>query len=226
MEGDVAGAASHFKGARLVARCRIGAHFRAAFEALGRHARGDFLVDHIDDAADGTAAVGQRGRAAQDFNLLRQHRFGRDGMVGADGRGILHFGAIGQDLHARTIHAADDGAAGAGAEMAGGDAGLAGQGFAQGRFAGAHQFLAFQYAHGRAHVVAAQGQGAGRDGNGRQGGCLLRQGAGGRGKGQHDGQGEGSRLLRAYGHGQEFLIRYRCWRGWGRPLPDGLAARR
>ena len=111
--------------------------------------------------SDGAAAIGQRRRSTQHFDLFGQHRFGRHRMVGADGRGILDFRAVGQDLDARAVHAADNRAAGAGAEMAGGDAGLAGQGFAQRAFAGAHQFIAFKHGHRRAHVVAAQRQGAG-----------------------------------------------------------------
>ncbi len=85
----------------------------------------DETVDHVDDAAGGSAAIGERGGAAQDLDALCAERIAGDGVVGAGGGCIDDADAVGENLHALCAEATDDGTAGAGAEGGGGDAGEA-----------------------------------------------------------------------------------------------------
>ena len=71
----------------------------------GRHA----VVDHVDHAADGTAAVEQRGRPAQHLDAIGQHGLGGIGVIGAGIGGIAHGHAVLQHQHARCALAADHG---------------------------------------------------------------------------------------------------------------------
>ena len=67
---------------------------------LFRQALGNPVVDDIDDAADGAAAIKQGRGAANDFQSFCQRRADSDGMVGADARRIGNTDSILQDFHA------------------------------------------------------------------------------------------------------------------------------
>ncbi|MNV43056.1 hypothetical protein D3C71_1347590 [compost metagenome] len=204
MHRQVASAAGQREGTCFFTRAGVGAQLGAALVALLRDGSGDLAVEHIDHAAHGAVAVDQGRGAAQHFDLRGQQRLGHHGVVGADGGGVVQLGAVAQHLDARAVHAPDDGAAGTGAEVAAGDAGLTVQRFAQGGLAAAHEFIAFQHGDRRGHLIGAQLQAAGRDGDGGQAGggrsavigrCCHRRGlrvrhAGARQR-QHGGQGHG-----------------------------------
>ena len=61
----------HLGGACLAARSGIGAELGAAFHAFGGRGGGHLVVQHVHHAAHGTAALDQRGRAAQHLDLAR-----------------------------------------------------------------------------------------------------------------------------------------------------------
>ncbi len=60
---------------------RAVAVFDDAFAALGRDAGRDLLVQKVDRAADGTAAIEQGRRAAQDLDAFQQQGLARNGVV-------------------------------------------------------------------------------------------------------------------------------------------------
>ena len=196
---QVACTAGELDGAGFLARGAAQAQLSAALVALLRDGRGNLVVQHVDHAANGAAAVDQRRRASQHFDLARQQGFCHHGVVRADGGGILHLRAVGQHLHARAVHAANHRAAGTSAEVARLDARLAVQGFAQRAFAPAYQLIPLQHAHRRGHVVATQLQPTGGDGDFGQrsrrvlrlGLCLLPQ------SGDEQGHGQGGGCLRS-----------------------------
>ena len=174
VHGQVARAAGQRDSAGLFAHCAAGAQLGAAFVALVGHGRGHLAVQHVDHAAHGAAAVDQCRRPAQHFDLCRQQRLGRHGVVRADGGGVVQFGPVREHAHARAVHAANHVAAGARAEMAAGDAGLAVQGLAQRGLALAHEGVALQHRHGLCHFGHAQLQTAGGHGDLGQAGIRLR----------------------------------------------------
>ena len=163
MHRDRARAAGQRERSGLLPGAAAVAQLGAALIAFFGNPGGNLVVEDVDHAAHRAAAVDQRRRTAQHFDLRGQHGLHGDRMVGADGRGIVQFGAVAEDLDARSVHAADDGAARARAEMAGMDAGLGAERFAQRGFAAQHQFLAFKNAGGRGHLAARLTQAAGRD---------------------------------------------------------------
>ena len=163
MHRDLARATGQRERAGLLTRAAAVAHLQAALIAFFRNRRGNPVVQDIDHTAHRAAAMDQRRRAAQHFDLRGQQRLGRDRMVGADGRSIVQLDAIAENLDARAVHAADDGPARARAEMAGVDAGLAAERLAQRGFAAQHQLPAFKHADRRGHLAARLAQAAGRD---------------------------------------------------------------
>ena len=169
MNRQVARTAGQRKRARRFAGTAVGAQFSAAFVAFGGNGGGDFAVEHVDRAADCARAIHQRRGAAQHLNVRGQHRLGGDGVVGADGGGIVDFSAVGQHFDARAVHAANDGATGTGAKVAAADAWLARQRLAQRGRAAARQLVALEHADWRSHVAGTQLQAAGGDGDFGQG---------------------------------------------------------
>ena len=120
VDGQLAGAARQRERARRLASAGAAAQLGRARDAVLGNGRGNLVVQDVDHAAHGTAAaVDQRRGAAQHFDLRGEHGLAGHGMVRADGGGIVQLGAIAEDLHARPVHAADDGPACACAEMAG-----------------------------------------------------------------------------------------------------------
>ena len=74
---------------------------------------GDAVVEGVDHAADGIAAIQQRRWAADDFNPLDGDRVQWHRMVIRQRRSIQRADAIAQDTNAITVQAADHRAAGA-----------------------------------------------------------------------------------------------------------------
>ena len=102
------------------------AELKAAFNRadFGNRCAGDLPADHVDDPADGGAAVEKGGGAAEDFDALDQEGLGSDGVVGAGTGGVECFDPGIQDTHPRAVKAADDRSARAASEAGGGDAEL------------------------------------------------------------------------------------------------------
>ena len=92
--------------------------------SVSRHA----VVDRVDDAADGLAAVAQGRRAAHDLDALRRQRIDRHAVIGPDIGDIEAADAVFENAHAVGVEAADDGPAGAGREAGAGDARFVRQG--------------------------------------------------------------------------------------------------
>ena len=91
-------------------------------DSVLRQLRRDGFVDHVDDAADRIAAIGERRRAAQDLDAAGIDRIGPDRVIGA-GRGrIDRADAVFEHPDAIVTQAADDRAARARAVKGGGDA--------------------------------------------------------------------------------------------------------
>ncbi len=194
MDGDVvAGAGGEPHGAGLFVGHGVAPGGDEAFHRPVRHARGDLVVEHVDHAADGAAAIQQGGRAAQHFHFARQHGFHGGGVVRRNRRHIEQLRAVGQHADTRRGLAADHRPAGAAAVGVGVHAGQAIQGIAQGGFALLEQQLVFkQVERGRRQIgVAAQRQG------GHFHGVQPAVGVGGRGLGgrrhgpDHGGHGGG-----------------------------------
>ena len=109
----------------------------AAAEAFERLAR-DAVVDHVDHAADGAAAVLQRRRAAQHLDAFGDQRVDRHRVVVAQRRRIGRRAAVLQDADAVAVLAADGRPARVRPEVAAADAGQAVERLAQ-RGLGAQQ---------------------------------------------------------------------------------------
>ena len=108
------------------------AKVRLAGDPFQRLAR-DAVVDDVDHAPHGAAAVQQGAWAAQHLDAFDADRVGGDRMVEAQA-GRVHGGAaIGQDADAVTVQPADDGPAGVGPEVGAAHTGCARERFAQGR---------------------------------------------------------------------------------------------
>ena len=131
VQGDGAAAAGEREQPGALAGAGFLEHFDAASVAFLRHGGGHAVVAHVDHAADDAAAVDQRGGAALDLDLARQHGLQSDGVVGAGGGGVLHLAAVREDAHARPVGAADHRPARAGAVAAVAHAGQAVQRVAQ-----------------------------------------------------------------------------------------------
>ena len=74
--------------ARALAGGRFVAQLRTTGERHGGCGGRDAVVDDIDHAADGGAAVEQRRRTAQHLDALDEERLNADAVIGADVRGI------------------------------------------------------------------------------------------------------------------------------------------
>ncbi|MCY1223588.1 hypothetical protein D9M72_357210 [compost metagenome] len=168
--------------ARLVA-ARGGAGIDCAADAFDRLLRNP-VVDHIDHAADGVAAVHQRRRAAHDLDALGHERVHRHGVVIGQRRGVDRGAAVLQHLDAVAVQAADHRPAGIGPEVAGRNPGQLVERVAQ-RAALAHgQGVAAERRYRRHHVVEVAAErvggdddfaqrGAGRRGGSGRGGCAV-----------------------------------------------------
>src|SRR5688572_2590021 len=106
MEGEVAGAAVQPQHASAFVVDGAAAQFGAALEWLIGQSFRYAAVDHIDRAADRTAAVEQGGRALQDFDLVGEERLDADGVVDADRRYVAGTQSVAQHLHSCAVEAA------------------------------------------------------------------------------------------------------------------------
>ncbi|MCY1224214.1 hypothetical protein D9M72_363600 [compost metagenome] len=177
---------------------------------------GDAVVDHVDHAADGVAAVHQRRRAAHDLDAFGYQRIQRHRMVIGQGRGVDGAAAVLQHLDAVAIQAADHRAAGIGAEIRRRHAGQLVERLAQ-RAGLAHgQRVAAQRRNRRDHVVqfAAERVGGDDDFAQRAGGGGGGGGSGGLGSGR----GRGGLRVRGRRQGSE-----RCSQGGGNGRERGQA---
>ncbi|MNG90257.1 hypothetical protein D3C79_491460 [compost metagenome] len=109
---------------------------------------GNAVVERVDHAADGVAAIEQGGGAANDLDPFDGDRIQRHGVVIRQRRGIEGAHAIAQDANAVAVQATDHRTAGAGTEPGGGDAGLLVEGFAQAAVLLLQQIVAFEHAAG------------------------------------------------------------------------------
>ena len=89
------------------------------------------MGDHVDDAADGVAAVEERGGAADDLDAFDEKRFDAHGVIGAGDGGVEGADAVFEEADAVTAETPNDRAAGAGTEGGGVNAGLGGERFAE-----------------------------------------------------------------------------------------------
>jgi hypothetical protein len=97
-EGGAAGGGREDAGALM--RGGSVAEFRAAAERMRGGGRGDAVVNHVDHAADGGAAIEQRGGAAQNLDALDEQRLDTDVVIGADIGGIERADAVVEHPHA------------------------------------------------------------------------------------------------------------------------------
>ncbi len=123
-----------------------------AFDGFG----GDAVVEGIDHAADGAAAIEQGGRATHDFDAVDVDRVQRHGVVIGQRRGIQRADSVAQEANAVTILATNDRPAGPRAEVRRRHTGLLVQGFTQAAFLLQGQVIAFQHGGGRSEGFAAQ----------------------------------------------------------------------
>jgi hypothetical protein len=150
--------------ARALARRSAEAHFGAAQQPVQRRAR-DAVVDRVDHAAGGVAAVQQRGRPAQHLEALDHQRVDRRGMVEAQARRVDRRAAVVEQSDAVAIQSADDRPARLRTEAAGRHAGQARQRVAERAGAGACECVTAKHA-GRRPKLAAQGVAGDDDGGG------------------------------------------------------------
>jgi len=147
MIGELGFAAFQFQGAGGFVQRRVIELVEGAADGFVgffiRHA----VVDDVDHAANGAAAVQQGGGAAQDLDPLGLRGFDAVGMVGADVGHIVVADAVFHDAHARPAQAADDWLADAGTEGLVVDARLLAQRGADGRRHLLAQFGILQYRH-------------------------------------------------------------------------------
>ena len=123
------------------------AQLDSTFGALGDR-RGNAVVDHIDDAANGATAVAQGSRAAQYFDARGEQRFDRQGVVAAEAGRIQGVELVLQNLDAAGALAAYHWYADAGAERRIADAWLVFQGLAEIGAGAAAQFIAAEAGDG------------------------------------------------------------------------------
>lgn len=124
----------------------VGGGFVAEFRdpAEGRIGRGgrNAVVDDVDDATDGGAAVEQGRRAAEDLDALDEQRLNADVVIGTDVRRVEGTDAVFQHAHAFAAETADDRPAGAGPECGAAQAGRGGEGCAERGGGAATEFIA------------------------------------------------------------------------------------
>jgi hypothetical protein len=126
---------------RALAGGRFVAQLRAARERRSGRGGWDAVVDDVDHAADGGAAVEQRRRTAQYLDALDQEGFDTDAVIGADAGGVKRAYAVVEHANAFAAEAADDRATGAGAEVSAADAGGIGESGAKGGRGAATEFV-------------------------------------------------------------------------------------
>ena len=91
------------------------------------------MIDDVDDAAHGIAAVENGGGAANDFDAFDEQRIGCDGVIGTCGGRVERTESVFGDAETVAAETANNRAARAGAKISGGDAGLAGERFTERR---------------------------------------------------------------------------------------------
>ena len=154
-------------------------HLGTAAQALQRLAR-DAVVQRVDDATGGIAAVQQRGRTAQHLDTLDHQRVDGHRMVEAQVGRVGRRAAVVQQADAVAVQPADHRPAGLRAEIGGRHAGLATEGFAQRAGAAQRQRIAAEHGAGLGQRGAAQRVAGDHDGvaggvaarTGRRGGVL------------------------------------------------------
>ena len=181
MPVQAAGTGFEQRGAGGLARGAAQPQFGPAAQAAQRAAR-NAVVDGVDHAAGGVAAVQQGGRATQHFQPLDHQRVDRHGMVEAEVGRVGRGAAVVQQADAVAVQPADHRSAGLRAEAAGCYAGQAVERVAQRAGAAQGQAVAGQHAagggEGAAQRVAGDHHGVGAGG---LGGGQARQ-AGGQGQ--------------------------------------------
>ena len=168
---------------------------------LGHRSARNAVVDRIDHAADGAAAVEQGRRPAQHLDTFDHQRVDRHRVVVAQARRVECDAGIAEQLDPVAVHAANDRPVGVGAEVACRDTGQAIQRFAQRAAAPQHEAVAAQHG-GRAHHVGRAQRIAGDDDRRQVGlsrrrrcgvGCRCRRGLGADGSVEcRDGGSDGS----------------------------------
>ena len=123
-----------------------------AFDGLG----GDAIVEGIDHATDGAAAVQQGGRAAHDFNAVNVDRVQRHRVVVGQRRGVQRPYTVAQDANTVAVLATNDRAAGPRAKVRRRHTRLLVQGFTEAAFLLQGQVIACQHSGGRGQLFAAQ----------------------------------------------------------------------
>lgn len=84
-----------------------------AFDGLGR----DAVVERVDYAADGAAAVEQRSGASDDFDAIDVHRIQRYGVIIGQRRSVQRADAVAQQANPIAVQATNDRPTGPGAEV-------------------------------------------------------------------------------------------------------------
>ena len=153
MEGETAAATVDADHAGRAVADAVVAEFCASGQRGIRTDHRDPAIDHVDRAADRAAAVEQRGRPLEHFDLLGKEGFDAHRMVDADRGHVAGAQPIAQHLHARAVQAADDRPAHAGTEVGGLHARQAGHRFAQRAGLGFVQLAAGQHFHRRGQVL-------------------------------------------------------------------------
>jgi len=123
-----------------------------AFDSFG----GDAVIEGIDHATDGAAAIQQRGGAPHDLDALHIDRVQWHRMVVRQRRRIQRAHAIAQQANAVAVLAANNRSAGAWAEVGRGHPRLFVQGFTEAAFLLQGQFIALQHGGGRGQLFTAQ----------------------------------------------------------------------
>ncbi len=109
MKRDRVRAEGNLAGSRLFAGCRIGAERDAAAEGFIEAIFMNAIVDNIDQAAGGPAAVQQCCRAANDFNPLGEDAVYAHSVVLAQRGSVHRVERVRQHPDSLTVLAADDG---------------------------------------------------------------------------------------------------------------------
>ena len=117
---------------------------------------GDAVVEGVDHATDGVAAVEQGGRATDDFDALNVDRIQWHGVVVGQRRSVQRAHAIAQNADPVAVQAANDRSAGARAEVRRRHTRLLVQGFTQAALLLQCQVITFQNGSGRSQLAAAQ----------------------------------------------------------------------
>ncbi len=130
MEGKIAAAAFQLDDPRIHVRGLVVAIFHGSLQTVDTLA-GNPVIEGIDDAPDSTAAVEQRGRAAQYLDGFRQHRLDADRVVRAEARNVGGGDAVAQVDRSRSGLSANHRPANTGAEGRVGNARPVAEGLAE-----------------------------------------------------------------------------------------------